>query len=55
MGAIAIEDGDNVLLKDDRRRKLLVGAAMMCECMLVKSQEEAELEFIGQSRGKMGD
>jgi hypothetical protein len=34
MGAITVEDGDMVVLKDDRRRRLLVGAAMMCECML---------------------
>lgn len=39
MGVINVEAGDMVVLKDDRCRRLLVGAAMMCECMLSSTGE----------------
>ena len=45
MGAITVEAGDMVVLNDDRRRRLLLGAAMMYECMLCEIGE-AELEFV---------
>jgi hypothetical protein len=32
-GAIAVEAGDTVVLNDDRCRRLLVGAAMVCRCL----------------------
>jgi hypothetical protein len=54
MGAITVEAGDMVVLKDDRRRRLLVGAAMMCEYMLCEIGESRTGVCLGRgSRGKV--
>lgn len=54
MGAITADAGDMVVLKDDRRRRLLVGAAMMCECMVSEIGQSRTGVCLGNgSRGKV--
>jgi hypothetical protein len=53
MGAVTVKDGDIVVLKDDRRRRLLVGAAMVCECMLCESESRTGVCLGNGSRGKV--
>lgn len=54
MGAITVEAGDMVVLKDDRCRRLLVGAAMMYECLLCEIGESRIGVCLGNgSRGKV--